>query len=197
MKKFTLGFFGAALSVLIISLPLGAAENKAVPALPSIEMSHVVTATAKVEAVDKDKRTVTLQGPERTVTVKVEDWVDLDKIKSGDTVDIIYYESLSAQVYKKEEQPRPTRMQKIQYKKGKASSPQPEVSAARGAEISGTVQSIDTRNSIIVIEDPAGNLKAHKVKDPKNLEKIGEGDSVSVNLIQAIAVSVEKARKTD
>lgn len=196
MKKLTLGILAAALCVLISSLPLGAAQDKEAPATPTIEMSHVVTVKAKVESVDPGKHTVTFQGPEKSVTVKVEEWVDLDKIKTGDTVDIIYYESVSAQVYKKQEEPRPTRLQKIQYKKGKPSD-QPEAVAARNIEISGTVQSVDKRNNIIVIEDPAGNLKAHKVKDPKNMEKFEEGDGVAVNLIQAIAISVEKARKTD
>lgn len=196
MKKMMFAV-AAALSILLLTFPLGAADNKEAPAIPSIEMSHVVTATAKVAAVDQEKRTVTLQGPEKNVTVKVEDWVDLEKIKSGDTVDVIYYESVSARVYKKQEEQRSSHLQKIQYKKGSASGPQTETAAARDIEISGTVQSIDARNNIVVIEDPAGNLKAHKLKDPKNLEKMEEGDSIAVDFLQAIAVSVEKARKTD
>lgn len=196
MKKLTLGIITAALSFLIISLPLEAAETKEAPralTTPDIEMSHVVTATAKVEAVDRDKRTITLQGPEQTVTVKVEDWVDLKKIKSGDTVDVIYYESASARIFKKQEEPRPSRMQKIQYGKGKDSGPKPEVTAARDIEITGTVLSIDTSNNIIVIEDPTGNLKAHKVKDPKDMEIFEEGDMIAVSPTHAVAVSVEKA----
>jgi Cu/Ag efflux protein CusF len=193
MKKITLGFIAAVLSLFVISLPLGAAENKEAPKAPQIEMSHVVTATAKVEAVDKEKRTVTLKGPENAVTVKAEDWVDLDKVKPGDSVDAIYYESLTAEIYKKGEKPPLAGTQSIKFIDGSASTQAPSAAAAREITFTGTVQSLDARSNIVVLEDSDGNLRANKVKDPKNMDKIEEGDTIVVRVVQAIAVSVEKS----
>jgi len=192
MKKITLGVVAAALSLLILSIPLGAAEQKEAPKVPQIEMSHVVTATAKVEAVNEANRTVTLQGPENTVIVKVEEWVDIGKVKSGDSIDVIYFESLVAEIYKKGEKPPVSGVQTIKYVNGSAGE-KPAAAAARETILKGTVQSIDTSNRIVVIEDPDGNLKAHKVKDPKNMDKIEEGDTVVISLTQAVAISVEKS----
>jgi hypothetical protein len=193
MKKITLGVMAAALSLLILSIPLGAAEQKEAPKVPQIEMSHVVTTTAKVGAVNEANRTVTLQGPENTIAVKVEEWVDLGKVKSGDSIDVIYFESLVAEIYKIGEKPPVSGVQTIKYINGSASGEKPVAAAARETILKGTVQSIDTGNRIVVIEDPDGNLKAHKVKDPRNMDKIEEGDTVVIGLIQAVAISVEKS----
>ncbi len=193
MKKITLGVMTAAISLLILSIPLGAAEQKEAPKVPQVELSHVVTDTAKVEAVDKAKRTVTLQGPDNLIVVKVEEWVDLDKIKPGDSVDIIYYESLAAEIYKKGEKPPLARLQTIRYAKRADADQKPAEAAVREITLTGTVQSLDTRNNIVVIEDADGNLKAHKVKDPKNMDKMEEGDTIVIRLVQAVAVSVEKS----
>jgi len=64
----------------------------------------VITATtqvnASVEAIDYEKRIVTLKGPQRTVTVQVskEEAPNFDKVKVGDTVYIEYSERLAISV---------------------------------------------------------------------------------------------------
>lgn len=193
MKKISLVIAAAALSFLILSIPLGAAEQKESPKAPQIEMSHVVTATAKVEAVNETNRTVTLKGPENTITVKVEEWVSLDKIKPGDSIDVIYFESLVAEIYKKGETAPLAGVQAIKYINGSSSGEKPAAAVAREVVFRGTVQSIDNVNKIVVIEDSDGNLKAHKVKDPRNMDKFEEGDTVVIGLLQAVAISVEKS----
>lgn len=193
MKKISLAIVAAALSLSIISIPLGAAEQKESPKAPQIEMSHVVTATAKVEAVNEANRTVTLKGPDNPITVKAEEWVNLDKIKAGDSIDVIYFESLVAEIYKKGEKAPLPGAQAIKFINGSASGDKPAAAAAREVVFRGTVQSIDAGNKIVVIEDPDGNLKAHKVKDPRNMDKIEEGDTVVIGLIQAVAISLDKS----
>lgn len=195
MKKLSIGII-VVLSLFILSIPLQAAEYKeaAAPKTPPIETSRLVTATATVEAVDVANRTVTLKGPNRTVTITVgEDVKNLPQIKVGDSVDIVYYESLVAQIYKPGEKPPVSGIQAKQYREGAAPGQMPAGTAARSIQILETVQSIDKAKNIVVLKAPDGSLDAHQVKDPKNLDKVDVGDKVLISLTQAVAVSVERA----
>src|SRR5262245_22316490 len=64
-------------------------------AMPKVGEAKVVTLRGTVEAIDKEKQTVTLKGAKgKTLTVKVRDPQKLDAIKVGDPVIGKYYESL-------------------------------------------------------------------------------------------------------
>ncbi len=198
MKKSTLVIFTAAICLFVASLGLQAAEYKeqprSEPKTPPIETSRLVTATATVEAVDLANRTVTLKGPNRTVTVKVgEEVKNLPQIKPGDIVNIVYSESLMAQIYKKGETPPPSGIQAKQYSEGAAPGQMPGGTVARSIQMTETVQSIDKAKNLVVLKAPDGSLDVHQVKDPKNLDKVEVGDTVLITLTQAVAVSVEKA----
>ena len=69
-------------------------------AMPKVGEARLVTVRGTVEAIDKDKQTVTLKGPKRTLTVKVRDPQKLDAIKVGDPVIGKYYESLMIELKK-------------------------------------------------------------------------------------------------
>lgn len=199
MKKIKFAIIAAALSLFIISIPLHAAEYKeappqSAPKTPPIETSRLISTTATVEAVDLANRTVTLRGPNRTVTVKAGDDVkNLDQVKAGDLVNITYYESMMAQIYKKGETPPPSGIQAKQFREGAPAGQMPAGAVARSIQITATVQSIDKAKNIVVLKTPEGNLEAHQAKDPKNLEKVEVGDTVLLSLTQAVAISVERA----
>ncbi len=197
MKKMAFGIFAAVLCFSVICIPLHAAEYKEspqAPKTPAIEMSHLVTAQATVEAIDQANRTVTLKGPNRMVTVKVgEEVKNLPQIKVGDLVNLTYYESLVAQIYKKGETPPPSGMQAKQYGERAAPGQMPSGTVARQFQITETVQSIDKANNTVMLKAPDGSVDAHKVRDPKNLDKVEVGDTVLITLTQAVAVSVERA----
>ncbi|MDC4224792.1 MAG: hypothetical protein MPW15_11330 [Candidatus Manganitrophus sp.] len=66
---------------------------------PSGRMVRTQEMTANVEAVDPDKHTVTLKGPEgNSTTIAVDPQVNLDKINVGDKVDVQYTEALALKV---------------------------------------------------------------------------------------------------
>ncbi len=74
-----------------------AAKPKAPEAAkPKVQEAAVVTLRGTVEAIDKEKQTVTLKGPKRTLTVQVQDPKKLDAIKVGDPVVGKYYEALAS-----------------------------------------------------------------------------------------------------
>lgn len=197
MRKTSFVVFSSVLLVMLFSIPLNAAEYAEPQKTLPIEISHLVTTTATVEAVDLANRTVTLQGPDRTVTVNVGDQVkNLPQVKPGDLVNITYYEALKAQIYKNGETPPSTGIQAKQYSEGAAPGQMPAGTVARQYSITETVQSIDKSNNIVVLKAPDGTLDAHKVLDPKNLQKLDVGDQVVISLTQAMAVSVERAKNS-
>ena len=51
-----------------------------------------------VRAINQEPRTVTFEGAEHTVTLAVEEDIDLSNIRVGDQVDALYQESLAISV---------------------------------------------------------------------------------------------------
>ena len=84
-----------------------AAKPKAPEAAkPKVQEAAVVTLRGTVEAIDKEKQTVTIKGPKRTLTVQVRDPKKLEAIKVGDPVVGKYYEALAIEVKKPGRRPR-------------------------------------------------------------------------------------------
>ena len=78
-----------------------AAKPKAPEAAkPKVQEAAVVTLRGTVEAIDKEKQTVTLKGPKRTLTLHVRDPKKLEAIKVGDPVVGKYYEAVAIEVKK-------------------------------------------------------------------------------------------------
>ncbi|NEX22477.1 copper-binding protein [Thiorhodococcus mannitoliphagus] len=65
---------------------------------PSGMMVHSVTVTGVVQGVNKAKSTVTIKGPERTMTFKVKDPAVLDSVAPGDSVSASYIRLISGEV---------------------------------------------------------------------------------------------------
>ena len=66
---------------------------------PGMTGARVVTVTATITGIDKDKGTVTLQGPDGdSVTVKARNPANLEKVKVGDLVDITMTEAVAIAV---------------------------------------------------------------------------------------------------
>jgi hypothetical protein len=101
MKKF-LVFVVAVLFGLSISGLVFAGEQAPATEKPlSVKKEHVVSATATVEAIDLQKRVVTLKGPKGVYDVTVAEEVrNLPQVKVGDQVKVKYYESIALRLVK-------------------------------------------------------------------------------------------------
>ena len=83
---------------------MGAGEKKAIVRAKPGEMpggmaARQVSVTAIIMAIDKQKSTMTLKGPEgKLVNVKVQDPANLEKVKVGDELLITYTEALAISV---------------------------------------------------------------------------------------------------
>lgn len=73
-------------------------QRSAEGAKPAGFINKYIELVARVEAVDAGARTVTLQGPNQTVTLSVKDDVDLNTVKKGDMVKADFVESFAVNV---------------------------------------------------------------------------------------------------
>jgi len=83
---------------------MGAGEKTAIVRakpgeMPGGMVARQVSVTATITAIDKQKSTITLKGPEGKLnTVKVQDPANLEKVKVGDDLMITYTEALAISV---------------------------------------------------------------------------------------------------
>jgi Cu/Ag efflux protein CusF len=161
---------------------------------PSGIKERTITKTATVQAVDLDKRVVTLKGEQGNVfDLKVgEEAKNLPQVKVGDLVTVKYYESLAFEVTK------PGQAVAAGATAGVASAKpgeKPAAVAAGQATMVATVEAIDTKKTYVTLTGPDGKTKEIKVKDPKNLVNVKVGDQVAITYTEALAIEVTPAKK--
>ena len=187
----------AAVFVLVLSLAVaGAQEKKAAGTAerPKVVTERAAVMTATVEAIDLEKRLVTLKGPKgetKTITVGPEAR-NLPQVKVGDLVTVKYYESMAVEVVKPGSGTGAGQASTIvRSKEGEM----PAGTAIRTATVMATVTAIDKKKGTLTLKGPEGNLVTAKAEDPKNLEKVKVGDELMITVTEALAISVERAKK--
>jgi hypothetical protein len=159
--------------------------------MPGKTEAASVKVRGTVDAVDKEKGTVTLKGPKgRTITLPVRDKSKLDVINVGDPVIATYLEAVAFQVRKSG-----STTPGVSVKEGRAGSKPGENPAgviAREVTVTTTIEAIDKKANTVTIKGPEGNTETIKVKDPKNLEGVKVGDLVDISYTQALAVALDK-----
>jgi len=195
MKK---GLVVAAAVVFMVSLATGVfaqATKGAAPAeQPRVVKERAAVMTATVQAIDLNTRIVTLKGPKGEVRdIKVgEEAVNLPQVKVGDLVTVKYYESLAIEVIKPGTVSGAGEKSAIvRAKPGEM----PGGMAARQSTVTATVTAIDKKKGTISLKGPEGKTVVAKAEDPKNLDKVKVGDELMITYTEALAISVEKAKK--
>lgn len=173
--------------------PPAAADKPAAAASadkPGVVIADVAVINAAVEAIDKDKRTVTLKGPGgRTVTLKVgPNAKNFDQVKVGDKVKIRFLDSIALFVRKSGEPADAAEMQAISVApKGQ----KPMGIAVNTVEISAKVEKIDYDKRLITLKGPEGNMKTIKVDQRvKKLREVKVGDDIVLRHTEAVAIQV-------
>jgi len=180
----------------LASAETAAPAKPAVPAKPAAPVSGVVATatvqlTATVVEIDHKKRTITLKAADgRTESFVVDKAAkNLDQVKKGDIVVITYAEALAYEV-----------------KKGGTTSSTAVAAAAKPGEkpagviaretkVTVTITAIDEKAPSVTFMGPAGNTRTIKVKYPEKLKTVKVGDQVELTYTEALAISVEKAKK--
>ena len=158
---------------------------------PKVQETAVVTLRGTVEAIDKEKQTVTLKGPKRSLTLQVRDPKKLDAIKVGDPVVGKYYEALAIEVKKAgTATPGVTTQQATQTSKAGET---PAGAVGQQVTLTATIVAVDKAAHTVTIKGPEGNTETIKARNPKNLEGVKEGDLVELTYTRALAIALDKS----
>jgi Cu/Ag efflux protein CusF len=158
-------------------------------------VGEVATVKATVEAVDLEKRIVTLKGPEGKVfDVKVGPEVrNLPQVKPGDIVVAKYAQSVAVELKKggvgirsKESQTATSRA---------ALGAKPGGAVATETTIVANVTKVDAKTHVVTLEGPSGKTVNVKVKDPALMKEIKVGEQVEMVITEALAIAVEAPKK--
>ena len=166
------------------------AKEKSHHSKPGIEVVETVVVTRMVQAVDYQKRLLTLQNSSGDVlTIKVDDSVkNFNQLKQGDVIDTTYFESIAVFVEKKEGKPFAGDIGMVQ-----VASPgeKPGLYAVNTAELTASVVGIDYMKRSVTLKGPEGKEVTLKVgKKVKHFKDIKKGDEVVVRHTEAVAIAV-------
>lgn len=186
----------AVLFVLSLSTMALAGEKAASPDKPApVKKERVVSAKATVQAVDLEKRVVTLKGEKGNVfDVAVgEEVKNLPQVKAGDIVEVKYYESIAYRILKPGESAAGVQETETVAR----AKPGEKPAGVMGREVSlvATIKAIDKKKSTVTLKGPEGRTVTVKAEKPENLAKLKVGDEVQITYTEALAISVEKAKK--
>ena len=168
----------------------GAAADK----MPGKGAAVAVKVRGTIDAIDKDKGTVTLKGPKgRTVTLDVQDKQKLDAVKVGDPVVATYMEAVVIQARKAGTAAPGVTTQETRVSSKPGENPAGVI--GREVTVTTTITAIDKKAQTVTIKGPQGGTETIKARDPKNLEALKVGDMVDITYAQALAVALDKPAK--
>jgi hypothetical protein len=154
-----------------------------------------VTVSATVQAVDLEKRLVTLKREDgSTFTVEAGPAVrNLPQLAAGDTVALRYVESVFVALKKPGDPVAPPEVS-LEMRRAELGAT-PGGTVARDISATVKIESVDTAKHIVVFTAPDGALRAITVKRPtfqEYIKGLKPGDQVEITYTEAVAISVEK-----
>lgn len=175
--------------------PLPAGESAAISSSPGkAAIGATIDRTAKVTAIDKNTRTITLQGSRGGVmdVVASDEVRNFDQIRVGDTVETRYQPSVTLELKKSKgttgsvETTTTTRA---------APGERPGGSVARETQVTAEVVEVDPGNSKIALKGPKGRVVELQVLNPDHFKVVKKGDYVDVVYTEALAIAVKPTGK--
>jgi len=194
MKRVLIFLTVVVLGFSLVALVMAEEKVAAKGAKPSGIKEKTIKMTATVQAIDLEKRVVTLKGQKGNVfDLKVgEEAKNLPQVKVGDLVKVQYYESLAFEVTKPGQAGGAGAAAAVASAKP---GEKPAGIATGQVTVTATIEAIDAKKKRVTLKGPEGKTQEIKVKDPKNLKNVKVGDQVVLTYTEALAVSVEPAKK--
>ncbi|MBW8905387.1 MAG: hypothetical protein JF611_06930 [Betaproteobacteria bacterium] len=151
--------------------------------------------SAQVVAIEKKSRTISLKGPKGKVVdiVAGDDVKNFDQIKVGDFLMVRYVQSLALELQKAKSGMSGISATDTVVK----AEPGQRPAVAGGREVSAIakVTAIDQKAKTMSLTGPRGNVVTLDVQNPDQFKVVKMGDEVLVTYTEAVAVSIEPAKK--
>jgi len=157
-------------------------------------ITSAVKMSARVEAIDKAQRQVTLKGPKgnvRTVTAGP-DVRNFDQINVGDMVVVRYVEELTLTLKKDGKELR-SNTEVTDGARAKAGE-KPAGIVGRQVEVTADVIAVNAKTQTLTLKGPNRTVEL-KVPDPKQFKMVKVGDQIQAVYTEALALSVEPVKK--
>jgi len=157
-------------------------------------MAAEVTVSATVQAIDKATRQVTLKGPKgkvNTVTAGP-DVRNFDQVKVGDVVTVRYLEALTLTLMKGGKELRSSSETPAAARA--AAGERPAGVVANQTEVTANVIAVDAKTQTVTLRGPKRTVEM-KVPDAGQFKLIKVGDQIHAVYTEAVALSVEPAKK--
>jgi hypothetical protein len=191
-------------SIVLAALAMGAAhaqmrlpagESAAISSSPGkAAIGATIDRTAKVTAIDKNTRTITLQGSRGGVmdVVASDEVRNFDQIRVGDTVETRYQPSVTLELKKSK---GTTGSVETTTRTRAAPGERPGGSVARETQVTAEVVEVDPGNSKIALKGPKGRVVELQVLNPDHFAVVKKGDYVDVVYSEALAIAVKPTGK--
>ena len=194
--KLALALVAAAFAATALAQKPDAKGGAAIVSAPGMAtMATTTELSAKVVAIDKATRTLTLKGQkgEAVDFVASADVKNFDQIKVGDMVVARYVQALTLELRntKAAAGAPKVREEAVKAKPGD----KPAVAGVREVTAIADVTAVDPKKSTITLKGPRGNIVTLDVKNPDQFKVVKVGDQVEVTYTEALALSVEAAPK--
>jgi Cu/Ag efflux protein CusF len=159
---------------------------------PTVMQGQLITATAKVDKVDLDKRELTLKSDTgKPFTINVPENVSrLDNVKAGDKVRLSFYESVAVSLQKPGEAPVGETKKTFEER---ATGELPGGMVGQQVTTTAKITKIDPAQKELTIEGPGGKANTLQVSKPElraELKNLKVGDQIKATYTQALATSV-------
>jgi hypothetical protein len=163
---------------------------------PTYQDSISASVTAKVKAVDRAARRITLAdsaGREETFRVGPE-VQRFNEISPGDTVALRYRANLIAELRPPTAAEAASPIAYVDVEGRAPRSEDPAAVAGEGLRLVTTVEAVDAANMLVTLRGPLGDLVLVKGRNPDNVKRLKRGDTIVITFSHAMAVALEKAR---
>jgi len=182
----------AVLSTVALAVPAYADKPPAEPF--SKEALHQVE--ARIEAIDKATRTLSLRSPNGVTKTTAGPAVrNFDNIHVGDKVRISYYEAIAAEIKKKGSTLHSESEATSAYRAPVGSRPAGAVGHTTNATVK--IESVDTKANTVTFKQSDGFVTTLAVESPEGhafIRTLHSGDEVEVTYTEALAIEVVPAQ---
>src|SRR5262245_26401339 len=159
--------------------------------------SAAVQVVLSVEAVDHEKRLITLKGPQGNVGVYEvgEEVKRLSEIKAGDKIHAKYEVAAVAELREPTAEEKSAPLVEVTSDPQRMSQGPPAAGIGRAVRAVTTIESLDATAQTVTVKDPVeGTVTAH-VEDPTVFGQLKVGQTIVVTFAETLALAVEPGGK--
>ena len=182
-------------TVALVHPAIAQTSNAAMTSSPGkVGVAQTVEVSAKITAIDKATRTITLKGPggDEVKMVAGPDVKNFAQLKVGDTVTAKYLESLVLELKKG----GGLKVEKTETAGVTGAKPGEKPAGIGGRQVTvvGDVTKIDAATQTLTVKGPQRTVEL-KVRDPEQFKLVAVGDQIQATYTEALAIAVTPEAK--